>query len=91
MPKKGGREMAGGHGKFFFFCLRESVGDFGKQGCYRRRNILTGNQLERACSKHGAGKVFHEREGLEMQVSKHDIGAPATNQLDYTGIDAAAE
>ena len=44
-----------------------------------------------AMGEHTAAEVPYEGKGLGMQVAKHGVGAPAANQPDGVGVDAAAE
>jgi hypothetical protein len=47
--------------------------------------------VKRTGLEHGAGEVAHQGTSLEMEVAKHDIGAPTANKLDDTGVDTATE
>jgi len=55
------------------------------------RHFLARDKGEGATGQHRGSKMLHHGHGLEVQITEHDVGAPATNQLDDAGVDTAAE
>ena len=44
-----------------------------------------------SAGEHAGGEVTDEWGGLKVEVSKHGVGAPAADHLDYVWVDASAE
>ena len=52
---------------------------------------LMGQHPELAALNHGGGKVHHKRVCLQMQVTKHFVGAPASDKFYDVGVYLAAK
>jgi hypothetical protein len=93
LPTERGRwEISGSNGCLWdaSLLLDKGGGLDGERSC-DGGNVLTWYKVERSGLEHGAGKVAHEGTSLEMEVAKHYIRTPTVNELNDTGIDAAAQ
>ena len=50
--------------------------------------MLIGGDIVTAMLQHAISVVFHEVSVLDVEVSEHFIGAPATNEDDYLRFNA---
>jgi hypothetical protein len=71
--------------------LLDKVRNFGEERRYDARNVLAGCEVKRSCFEHSGGEFAHEGTRLEMEIAEHDVRAPATNKLNYAGVDASTE
>ena len=63
------------------------LGEEGRKWCIRiRRDEGVVTALE-----HESGETGHDGVCLDMEVAEHDVGFPATEELDHVGIDALIE
>ena len=52
---------------------------------------MVGNEREGSTGEHFASEVFHDRLGLEVEVSEHFVGPPTPEKANDVGIDLGTE
>jgi hypothetical protein len=67
------------------------VGDKVQEGNCGWGNVLSRQQGKITGKGHTSHEGVHEQVGLEMEVAKHFIRAPATNEMDDVGVNAGAK
>ena len=71
--------------EIFFFFLKWLVE--GWKGCIR----ICRDEGVVAALEHESGETRHDSVCLDMEVAEHDVGFPASDELDHVGIDALVE
>ena len=69
----------------------DSVGRLLREEFRAPRRVRAGREGEVAMIEHGLRVLVSDRGRCHPEVAEHGFGAPATKQLDGTGIDSRAE
>ncbi len=73
------------------FCLRDGGAKGVEESCGGSGMESTRCESEGAMGEHGSGKAEGDGGRLGMEVAKHRVAAPSTDELDDTRVDFAAE
>ena len=60
-------------------------------GLYLNQNVIAGGEGEVAMLQHCGGKLVDKGQGLCMEVPKHGVQVPMSDESDGVGVDVAAQ